>query len=442
MPKHIFAFAVLALFLAFAPVSPSGEARMLSVAAIAETGEYGQIVTGLRIEYPAEVRARDLRVDKSFAVDGRRIIGVFVNNDGSWHSARPSGRYVFLKFAVDPGPGGDNASTIIYYQRKTRRLPIHLNIRQKQRINLSDGTHVIPGGFTNTAEINILADDFLAGSFTDSNGYEIKYRLFVPKGYEARKEDLPNLPLVLFLHGGGEHGTDNQSPLMANPSALEYAKPEAQDRHPAFVLVPQAVERIEMLGCWTTPASGRNDHDYVMTKSLVAAMELLKHVMEEYNVDSDRIYGTGLSQGSRAIWLTSMLEPDLYAAQLHLGSADLYSDEQAKRIVDKPIWSVVAADDLDYRVIQLNRVMEQLERLGGRMSRRLGGAALNGYLRGYLAAKEARAQWDEARAAGMNLIYTHLADGTVVDDPHMGWMWAYSNEAIRDWMFAQRRGGK
>lgn len=60
------------------------------------------------------------------------------------------------------------------------------------------------------------------------------FRLFVPKNYRASEK----FPLILFLHGAGERGSDNTKPVNDNPGALVFARDSNQAPHPAFIPVP------------------------------------------------------------------------------------------------------------------------------------------------------------------------------------------------------------
>jgi predicted peptidase len=58
----------------------------------------------------------------------------------------------------------------------------------------------------------------------------LPYRLLVPKGYKPETA----LPLVVWLHGSGETGVDNVSPLRA----LDKTFLADAEKCPAFVMVP------------------------------------------------------------------------------------------------------------------------------------------------------------------------------------------------------------
>src|SRR4051794_32042512 len=86
--------------------------------------------------------------------------------------------------------------------------------------------------------------------FKDAGGKTLPYRIFIPQGYDSAKK----YPLVLFLHGAGERGTDNKAQLV-HKSCIIWASPEYQAKNPCFVVAPQCPEndkwtRVEN---WTTP---------------------------------------------------------------------------------------------------------------------------------------------------------------------------------------------
>ena len=81
-----------------------------------------------------------------------------------------------------------------------------------------------------------FADDLYAPKvFENDKGERLRYRLMIPQGYDPKGTE--KYPLVLFLHGAGERGDDNQKQLIHGTK--DFAKPENREKHPAFVLVPQ-----------------------------------------------------------------------------------------------------------------------------------------------------------------------------------------------------------
>lgn len=157
-----------------------------------------------------------------------------------------------------------------------------------------------------------------------------EYLLYLPPGYEA---DDRLWPLVLFLHGAGETGTD-----------LEIVKEEGLPQRvatgwaPPFILVsPQTRSRP-----W--------DPD-----SLVA---LLDHVQDEFRIDPDRVYVTGLSMGGAGTWNVATGYPDRFAAAVPICG---YGDPEAmERLRNMPIWVFHGAKD---DVISLNRSEQMVNAL-------------------------------------------------------------------------------
>ena len=67
----------------------------------------------------------------------------------------------------------------------------------------------------------------------DGSTHLVKYRLLSPEKIEPGKK----YPLVLFLHGAGERGSDNQSQLKYFPTWM--AAPDMRAKYPCFIIAPQ-----------------------------------------------------------------------------------------------------------------------------------------------------------------------------------------------------------
>jgi predicted peptidase len=111
------------------------------------------------------------------------------------------------------------------------------------------------------------ATDFKSGTHT-YGGTTLPFRLFIPKNYQASKK----FPLVLFLHGAGERGSDNSKPVSDNLGAQIFARDSNQTKHPAFILAPQC------------PAAPNQWVDVPWGNGT-------------YSIDTNRIYAVGSSMG-------------------------------------------------------------------------------------------------------------------------------------------------
>jgi predicted peptidase len=112
---------------------------------------------------------------------------------------------------------------------------------------------------------------------------EMNYILQLPKNQKDK------FPLIVFLHGSGERGTDLE--LVKNHSPFTY---QELINSPVAILAPQCPENI----WWNTEA----------------LYQLILDVSVKYNVDKTRIYLTGLSMGGWGAWKLAEEHPEMFAA--------------------------------------------------------------------------------------------------------------------------------
>ena len=115
----------------------------------------------------------------------------------------------------------------------------------------------------------------------------LNYLAFLPKSYSAKGA---GSPLILFLHGSGERGTDLEKVKAWGPPAIA----EKDADFPFIVISPQLAE-------------GEAWH-------AMALKALLDQVLAKYNVDRRRVYLTGLSLGGYGAWDLASRYPDYFAA--------------------------------------------------------------------------------------------------------------------------------
>lgn len=98
------------------------------------------------------------------------------------------------------------------------------------------------------------------------------------------------IPLIIFLHGSGERGTDVEKVKVHGP--LKYVNNNTLD---AFILAPQCPE-----------------NTYWESESLFQLIQ--KICKENPNIDTQRIYLTGLSMGAWGVWNLAFAHPEMFAA--------------------------------------------------------------------------------------------------------------------------------
>lgn len=188
-----------------------------------------------------------------------------------------------------------------------------------------------------TNRIIPIVDDFdLSGSYTHKD-VTLTYASFTPIAKAGKR------PLIIWLHGGGEGGTDPTIPMLANRAA-NYASSEIQAYFDgAYVLIPQSPT------FWMDNGTGtytRGEVDDMYNQSLMSLIE--DYVNNNPNVDKERIYLGGCSNGGYMTLKLLMLRPDYFAAAFP--SALAYhavnlTDADVAKIKDVPMWFIHSADD-------------------------------------------------------------------------------------------------
>ncbi len=174
-----------------------------------------------------------------------------------------------------------------------------------------------------------MLERFTASTFVDSTGYILPYRLCLPLAYDPQKA----YPIILFLHGAGERGADNESQLKLGIHHLF-----AQENHlidGCVVIAPQCPEDAKWVevAAWSDCLYSANA--IPPSKPLQAAWELLQQTCRSYAIDTNRIYLTGISMGGYGTWALLARHPqEIAAAVLVCGGCDVST---AARIADIPI---------------------------------------------------------------------------------------------------------
>lgn len=218
-------------------------------------------------------------------------------------------------------------------------------------------------------------DDFAPRMFTNSLG-RLPYRLFVPPNYLPANK----YPLVLFLHGAGERGKDNRLQLTGQIGELVFVSAVNQSKHPCFMVAPQCPLNIE----WT---------DSTVRGQVFG---ILTQLQNEFNVDQDRLYITGLSLGGTGTWDYVTRETNVFAAAVPMSAVG--ASGRAKQISQMPTWTFHAANDPQVSVSESDDMISALKNAGG------------------------------------NPVYTKYQTGG-----HAIWTTAYNTPVLVDWVMAQKR---
>lgn len=197
-----------------------------------------------------------------------------------------------------------------------------------------------------------VADDFTKDEFTwkaedaeeDDEGITLTYASWMPQ--EEAEE--ASTPLIIWLHGAGEGGTDPVVALVGN-KVVNLASEDIQKHFGetgAAILVPQAptfwMDNGEGEYLTAEDESGRS----IYTDALMALIE--KFVADHPEIDADRIYIGGCSNGGYMTVNMITEFPAYFAAAYPVCEAydaAWMTDEMVEAIKDLPIWITAAKND-------------------------------------------------------------------------------------------------
>jgi len=220
------------------------------------------------------------------------------------------------------------------------------------------------------------------GHIFDAGSIQLPYRMARPTGYDPAKK----YPLVVFLHGSGESGTDNKLQVSRHIGVPQggsvFTLPANQANYPTFFVAPQA-PMPGMAGWIGIPGQ--------------AVLKLIASLEQQFSIDAARLYLTGLSMGGYGTWALVEANPKLFAAAVPMsGGGDT---SKAASIAQLPIWDFHGTIDPLVPVQQSRDMIAALVAAGGHPK------------------------------------YTEYPNGQ-----HDIWDTAYTEPALLPWIFAQHNG--
>ncbi len=164
-----------------------------------------------------------------------------------------------------------------------------------------------------------------------SNGDTLPYRLLLPVNYDATKK----YPLVIFLHGSGERGSNNESQLVHG--AKLFLRDDIRTAYPAIVVFPQCA----INSSWSnmTASMGKDGKrifnflkDGTPSKAMALLLELLKELPVSYRIKKKQVYAAGLSMGGMGTFELVRRNPKIFAAAIPIcGGANTATAKQMKK---------------------------------------------------------------------------------------------------------------
>jgi predicted peptidase len=173
---------------------------------------------------------------------------------------------------------------------------------------------------------------------------QLHYLLFLPEVYKEEKNK--RWPLMLFLHGAGERGTNLAKVATHGPPKIVKNRRDL----PLILVSPQC------------PSDGIWSDD--------GLLGLLDDICRKYRVDQNRIYLTGLSMGGYGTWSLGIKHPDRFAAIapicgggsiINILLPDSGKEAALKRL---PVWAFHGAKDSVVPLRESEQMVEALKRAG------------------------------------------------------------------------------
>ncbi len=191
--------------------------------------------------------------------------------------------------------------------------------------------------------------------FKGKDGKTLPYRLMKPENFDPAIK----YPLVLFLHGADERGTDNKKQTIHGVPQL--ASKENREKYPCFLIAPQCPENSK----WADVDWAADTHTLpaAMSEPARLTIELVESIANEYSIDKNRLYITGISMGGYGTWDLVARFPDLFAAAVPIcGGAD---EATAAKIKHIHIWVFHGAKDVTVQPERSRNMVAALEKAGG-----------------------------------------------------------------------------
>ncbi len=265
-------------------------------------------------------------------------------------------------------------------------------------------THLAPAFLVVVAFVaaaSPLAAQKLETGFLDRsvlvNKNEYRYQVYVPRGFTRKKM----WPVILFLHGGGEYGSDG---IRHTNVGLGRAIRERSERFPTIVVLPQA--RADGTPGWQLEGGE-------------AALAALDSAVKEFRGDPSRVYLTGLSAGGNGSWSLASRYPKRFAAAVVVCGFITKFTGRSSAVEYPALSPAEAPDPYGFIAMRVSTIPIWI---------------FHGDADTSVPVDESRKMHAALKAVGGDVQYTELAG-----IGHNAWDAAYGRADVIEWMLRQRR---
>ena len=238
----------------------------------------------------------------------------------------------------------------------------------------------------NFSELNFYKKD----RWVDSKGGVLNYRYREPEIFEPNKK----YPLILFLHGSGGRGSDNEQQLWDANAIGAFAKQKVSSKFQSYIFAPQ----VPLNERWVSTEWDTDDYKILpISSTMRKTLDALDSFIDNNKyVDTDRVYVLGLSMGGWGTWDAITRRPNFFAAAVPIcGGGD---PSQVKNLEKVNIWAWHGEND---SVIDVYKSQQMVDAINSR----------NGNVR-----------YTEIKGRG-----------------HDSWLDVWNNKELWEWLYSQRR---
>lgn len=153
------------------------------------------------------------------------------------------------------------------------------------------------------------------------DGYTLPYQIMFPKNYDINKK----YPLLVFLHGAGERGSDNEKQLV---HGQDFLINNFESTYPAIVIAPQCPESTYWSNVEKSVVNNDVNFTFGLTDKPTPAMETLVKLVQYWlssgKIDINQVYVGGLSMGGMGTYELLWRMPNTFAAAFPIcGGGDM-----------------------------------------------------------------------------------------------------------------------
>lgn len=143
------------------------------------------------------------------------------------------------------------------------------------------------------------------------NGNTLRYKIMFPENYDQSKQ----YPLVLFLHGAGERGDDNEKQLI---HGKDFLINNFQSKYPAIVIAPQCPADDYWANVMSHTVGSERNFNFDFSDQPTSTMSTLMHLVNEWltsgKIDPKQVYVGGLSMGGMGTYELIWRMPGVFVA--------------------------------------------------------------------------------------------------------------------------------